>query len=161
VADEGGGPRILPPVKGHPALARHIATALTPTSSILRTFQAKPLDHGCFSPLSMLWPHAGDGPGAIVPLQVGVLRVPIPRHGAASGSAGLCAGRSRATRGFSRWPSSPPEASLTRWHGERAGFNNTPWDMEFLDLLERQPERLKRADDRTVTPSAAGWKARR
>jgi gallate dioxygenase len=27
-------------------------------------------------------------------------------------------------------------------HGERAGFNNTPWDMEFLDLLERDPERL-------------------
>jgi len=27
-------------------------------------------------------------------------------------------------------------------HGERAGFNNTPWDMEFLDLLERDPEQL-------------------
>jgi gallate dioxygenase len=27
-------------------------------------------------------------------------------------------------------------------HGERAGFNNTPWDREFLDLLEREPERL-------------------
>src|SRR4029077_7415096 len=27
-------------------------------------------------------------------------------------------------------------------HGERAGFNKTPWDMELLDLLERQPERL-------------------
>src|SRR5262249_25925574 len=27
-------------------------------------------------------------------------------------------------------------------HGERAGFNNTPWDKEFLDLLEREPERL-------------------
>jgi gallate dioxygenase len=27
-------------------------------------------------------------------------------------------------------------------HGERAGFNNTPWDMEFLELLEHEPERL-------------------
>ncbi len=27
-------------------------------------------------------------------------------------------------------------------HGERAGFNNTPWDMEFLDLLEKDPEKL-------------------
>ena len=27
-------------------------------------------------------------------------------------------------------------------HGERCGFNNTPWDMEFLDLIERDPERL-------------------
>jgi gallate dioxygenase len=29
-------------------------------------------------------------------------------------------------------------------HGERAGFNNTPWDMEFLDLLEKDPESLTR-----------------
>jgi len=41
-------------------------------------FQDKPLDHGCFSPLSMLWPHEPDWPGAIVPLQVGVLLFPIP-----------------------------------------------------------------------------------
>jgi gallate dioxygenase len=27
-------------------------------------------------------------------------------------------------------------------HGERAGFNNTPWDKRFLDLFERDPERL-------------------
>src|SRR5690606_16033841 len=27
-------------------------------------------------------------------------------------------------------------------HGERAGFNNTPWDMEFLELLEKDPEKL-------------------
>ena len=27
-------------------------------------------------------------------------------------------------------------------HGERAGFNNTPWDMQFLDLIEKDPERL-------------------
>jgi gallate dioxygenase len=26
--------------------------------------------------------------------------------------------------------------------GERAGFNNTPWDMEFLELLEKNPEKL-------------------
>src|SRR5471032_2850830 len=28
VADEGGGPRALPPIKGHPALARHVAMGL-------------------------------------------------------------------------------------------------------------------------------------
>jgi len=27
VADEGGGARKLPPIKGHPALARHVANA--------------------------------------------------------------------------------------------------------------------------------------
>jgi len=78
VADEGGGPRNLPPVRGHPALARHIATVLSADEFDLAYFQAKPLDHGCFSPLSMLWPHEGSWPGAIVPLQVGVLEFPIP-----------------------------------------------------------------------------------
>ena len=27
-------------------------------------------------------------------------------------------------------------------HGERAGFNNTSWDMQFLDLIEKDPETL-------------------
>jgi gallate dioxygenase len=29
-------------------------------------------------------------------------------------------------------------------HGERAGFNNPAWDQRFLDLFERDPERLAR-----------------
>src|SRR5689334_7208735 len=27
-------------------------------------------------------------------------------------------------------------------HGERCGFNNTDWDLEFLDLIEKDPVRL-------------------
>jgi len=27
-------------------------------------------------------------------------------------------------------------------NGERAGFNNEEWDLKFLDLIERDPERL-------------------
>jgi gallate dioxygenase len=73
VADEGGGPRRLPPVKGHPKLAAHIASGLVADEFDLSFFQGKGLDHGCFSPLSVLWPHDPDWPGAIIPLQVGVL----------------------------------------------------------------------------------------
>jgi hypothetical protein len=29
-------------------------------------------------------------------------------------------------------------------HGERTGFNNTEWDMRFLDLIERDPAALTR-----------------
>src|SRR6266702_3748996 len=28
--------------------------------------------------------------------------------------------------------------------GERAGFNNEKWDLEFLELIDRDPERLAR-----------------
>lgn len=141
-ADEGGGPRKLPQIKGHPALARHIATGLVADEFDLSFFQAKGLDHGCFSPLSLLWPHDPDWPGAIVPLQVGVLEFPIP-------SARRCFRLGRALRqAILSYPEDLRVAIVGtgglshQVHGERAGFNNTPWDMEFLELLEQDPERL-------------------
>jgi gallate dioxygenase len=142
VADEGGGPRNLPPVRGHPALARHIATALTAEEFDLSYFQGKPLDHGCFSPLSVMWPHEPSWPGAIVPLQVGVLEFPTP-------TARRCFRLGQSLRrAIQSYPEDLRVAIVAtgglahQVHGERSGFNNTPWDMEFLDLLERQPERL-------------------
>jgi gallate dioxygenase len=142
VADEGGGPRNLPAIKGHPGLARHIAMALTSDEFDLSYFQAKPLDHGCFSPLSVMWPHEGGWPGAIVPLQVGVLEFPTP-------TARRCFRLGRSLRrAIECYPEDLKVAIVAtgglahQVHGERAGFNNTPWDMEFLELLERDPERL-------------------
>ncbi len=142
VADEGGGARKLPPIKGHPALARHIAKGLVADEFDLSFFQEKGLDHGCFSPLSLLWPHEKEWPGAIVPLQVGVLQLPIP-------SARRCFKLGRALRkAIHSYPEDLKVAIVGtgglshQVHGERAGFNNTPWDMEFLELLEKEPEKL-------------------
>ena len=141
-ADEGGGPRKLPPIAGHPDLARHVATGLVADEFDLSYFQAKGLDHGCFSPLSLLWPHEGKWPGALVPLQVGVLQFPIP-------SARRCFKLGQSLR--KAIESYPPDIKVAivgtgglshQVHGERCGFNNTPWDMEFLDLLEKDPEKL-------------------
>jgi gallate dioxygenase len=141
-ADEGGGPRKLPPIEGHPGLARHVATGLVADEFDLAYFQAKGLDHGCFSPLSLLWPHERDWPGAIVPLQVGVLQFPIP-------SARRCFKLGRALRkAIESYPEDLKVAIVGtgglshQIHGERAGFNNTAWDLEFLDLLEKDPEKL-------------------
>jgi gallate dioxygenase len=141
-ADEGGGPRKLPPIKGHPALARHVATGLVADEFDMSYFQAKGLDHGCFSPLSLLWPHETDWPGAIVPLQVGVLEFPIP-------SARRCFKLGRSLRkAIESYPQDIKVAIVGtgglshQVHGERCGFNNTPWDMQFLELLEKDPEKL-------------------
>jgi gallate dioxygenase len=142
VADEGGGARRLPPVKGHPALARHIAAGLVADEFDLSYFQSKGLDHGCFSPLSLLWPHEHEWPGAIVPLQVGVLEFPIP-------TARRCFRLGRSLRqAILTYPEDLKVAIVAtgglshQVHGERSGFNNTPWDMEFLELLEKDPEKL-------------------
>jgi gallate dioxygenase len=142
VADEGGGARALPPIKGHPALARHVALGLTADEFDLSFFQEKGLDHGCFSPLSLFWPHETGWPGALVPLQVGVLQLPIP-------TARRCFKLGRALRkAILSYPEDIKVAIVGtgglshQIQGERAGFNNTPWDMEFLELIEKDPEKL-------------------
>jgi gallate dioxygenase len=142
VADEGGGPRALPPVRGHAGLAAHIAAGFVADEFDLSFFQDKPLDHGCFSPLSILWPHEPTWPGAIVPLQIGVLQTPSP-------SAKRCYKLGQSLRkAIESYPEDLKVAIVAtgglshQVHGERCGFNNTEWDMKFLELLEKDPEQL-------------------
>ena len=142
VADEGGGPRALPPIRGHSALAQHIGAALVADEFDMSFFQGKPLDHGCFSPLSVMLTHEPQWPVALVPLQVGVLQFPIP-------SARRCWRLGVSLR--LAIESFPEQLSVVivatgglshQVHGERAGFNNSEWDHRFLDLFERDPQHL-------------------
>lgn len=144
VADEGGGTRDLPAVKGHTGLSHHIGAALMADEFDMSFFQGRPLDHGCFSPLSMMWPHQPAWPGAIVPLQVGVLQFPIP-------SAKRCYKLGQSLRkAIESYPEDLKVALVAtgglshQVHGERTGFNNTAWDQQFLDLIEKDPEALTR-----------------
>ena len=114
-------------------------------------FQHRALDHGCFSPLSMMVPHesATSGapdkaawPVAVIPLQIGVLQFPIP-------TARRCFKLGRALRlAIESYPGDLRVAIVAtgglshQVHGERAGFNNPEWDAEFMDLFESAPERL-------------------
>ena len=142
IADEGLGPRPLPPIKGHPALARHMAESLVNEEFDISVFQELPLDHGCHSPLTMFWPPAPDWPGALVPIAINVLQHPLP-------TALRCYKLGQAVR---RAVASYPEdlkvavvgtGGLShQLNGARAGFNNTEWDMRFLELIERDPRAL-------------------
>jgi gallate dioxygenase len=142
VADEGAGPRDLPPIAGHPALAAHIGQSLMADEFDLSFFQRRALDHGCFSPLSVLCPHEPQWPVKLVPLQMGVLQFPIP---SARRFYKLGQGLRRAIESY---PEDLKVAIVAtgglshQVHGERAGFNNPQWDARFLDLFERDPERL-------------------
>ncbi|HTS84887.1 MAG TPA: class III extradiol dioxygenase family protein, partial [Usitatibacter sp.] len=78
IADEGAGVRKLPPIRGHPKLAAHLADALVNDEFDIAVFQDRPLDHGVNSPLTLLWPHEPDWPAALVPIQVNVLQYPLP-----------------------------------------------------------------------------------
>jgi gallate dioxygenase len=142
VADEGGGARDLPAIAGHPALARHVGQSLVADEFDMSFFQDKPLDHGCFSPLSLMCEHRDGWPMKLVPLQVGVLQFPVP-------SAARCFKLGHALRrAIESYPEDLKVAIVAtgglshQVHGERAGFNNTPWDQEFLSRFENDPARL-------------------
>ncbi len=142
VADEGGGARDLPPVRGHAALSQHIGASLMADEFDMSFFQDKALDHGLFSPLSALAPWQGGWPMQIVPLAVGVLQFPIP-------TARRCYKLGQALkRAVESFPEDLKVAVVAtggvshQVHGERCGFNNPEWDAQFIDLLINDPERL-------------------
>lgn len=141
-ADEGGGPRNVPAARGHLGLAQHIGAALVADEFDMSFFQGKPVDHGFLSPLSMLGDDTGPWAGAVVPLQVGVLQLPVP-----SPSRMWKLGRSL-RKAIESYPEDLRVAIFAtgglshQVHGERAGFVNEAWDAEFLDLLEKTPQKL-------------------
>jgi len=97
--------------------------------------------------------------GAIVPLQVGVLQLPIP-------SARRCFKLGKALRKAiesfprtSRWRSSAPGGLSTRSR-ENAPASTHAWDMEFIELLEKDSREIDRAHHRGF-PTRAAWRARR
>jgi gallate dioxygenase len=133
-ADEGGGARQLPTMKGHPVLARHIAESLVADEFDMSFFQRRGLDHGCFSPLSLLFDHLGGWPVSIVPLAVGVLQNPVP-------TARRCWKLGQALRrAIESFPEDLSVAIVAtgglshQVHGRRAGFNDPAWDKQFIDL---------------------------
>jgi gallate dioxygenase len=143
VADEGGGARDLPAVPGHPELAQHIGVSLVTDEFDLSFFQDKPLDHGFFSPMSVLLEREGGRwPTTIVPLQVGVLQFPLP-------TAARCFKLGQALRrAVQSYPQDLKVAIVStgglshQVHGERAGFNNPEWDRTFLDTITSDPAAL-------------------
>ena len=78
-ADEGGGPRDIPAIAGDPKFAQHIAKAMVADEFDLSYFQGKNLDHGAFSPLSVMVDYDADGWACkLQPIVCGVLTVPLP-----------------------------------------------------------------------------------
>ncbi len=143
IADEGFGPRPLPPVRGESDLAWHLAHALVEDEFDLTICQDMPLDHGALTPISALWPdHTNGWPTAIVPIAVNVLQfpVPTPRRLYKLGQA--------LRRAVNSWPQDKSVVVLGtgglshQLHGERFGFRNPDWDHEFLSLLETDPDAL-------------------
>ncbi|NBY26456.1 MAG: protocatechuate 3,4-dioxygenase, partial [Betaproteobacteria bacterium] len=81
-ADEGWGPRPVPVVQGHPALAAHIAQSVIQQDFDLTIVNKMDVDHGLTVPLSLMCgqPPADHfaWPCPVVPFAVNVVQYPVP-----------------------------------------------------------------------------------
>lgn len=146
IADEGWGPRPVPRVVGHPALAAHIAQSVIQDDFDLTIVNKMDVDHGLTVPLSLMFgaldPKTQAWPCQVIPFAVNVVQYPVP-----SGRRCFALGQAlrKAIESFDEpldvqvWGTGGMSHQL---QGPRAGLINREWDNRFLDRLIEEPAEL-------------------
>jgi protocatechuate 4,5-dioxygenase beta chain len=144
IADEGWGPRPVPPVVGHPELAWHIAQSTILDEFDLTIVNKMDVDHGLTVPLSLVYGQPDAWPAAVIPFAVNVVQYPPP-----TGHRCYMLGKAirRAIDSFER----PLRVAIFgtggmshQLQGPRAGLINSTFDRTFLDELVTSPQTLAR-----------------
>jgi protocatechuate 4,5-dioxygenase beta chain len=143
-ADEGWGPRPVPVVKGHPALASHIAQSVILDEFDLTIVNKMEVDHGLTVPLNLMFGSPTACPCPVIPLAVNVVMYPPP-------TGHRCYMLGRAIRKAVQ--SYPEDLRVVimgtggmshQISGPRAGLINSKFDKAYLDGLTRDPKKLAR-----------------
>jgi protocatechuate 4,5-dioxygenase, beta chain len=141
-ADEGWGPRPVPPVIGHPELAAHIAQSVIQQDFDLTIVNKMDVDHGLTVPLSLMFGEPEAWPCRVIPFAVNVVQYPVP-----SGARCFALGQA-IRRAIESWDE---PLNVQIWgtggmshqlQGPRAGLINAEWDNRFLDRLIADPKGL-------------------
>jgi len=143
-ADEGWGPRPVPVVKGHPALASHIAQSVILDEFDLTIVNKMEVDHGLTVPLNLVFGSPKEWPCPVIPLAVNVVQYPPP-----TGKRCFMLGKAirKAVESF------PQDLRVVVFgtggmshqiSGPRAGLINSKFDKAFLDNLTKDPKKLAR-----------------
>ena len=138
-ADEGWGIPTLTPLAGDVDLSWHLIESLVDKEFDIVSCQEMLVDHACSLPMKLFYPD-GDYPVKVVPVCINTVQFPLPKPGRvyAMGKAGGEAIRS--------WDSDSKVVVVAsgglshQLDGERAGFINKRFDLQFLDSLESDPE---------------------
>ena len=141
-ADEGWGPRPVPKVVGHPALAAHIAQSVIQDDFDLTIVNKMEVDHGLTVPLSLLCGQARAWPCPVIPFLVNVLQYPVP-------AGRRCYQLGKAIRRAIETYDEPLNVQIWgtggmshQLQGPRAGLINKEWDNRFIDRLIDEPAAL-------------------
>jgi protocatechuate 4,5-dioxygenase beta chain len=144
VADEGWGPRPVPPVIGHPDLAAHVAHSVIQQDFDLTIVNRMDVDHGLTVPLSLMFGQPDEWPCQVIPVAVNVVQFPPP-------SGQRCLNLGRAIRNAVESYDEPLNVQIWgtggmshQLQGPRAGLINAEFDAAFLDQLIADPAELAR-----------------
>jgi protocatechuate 4,5-dioxygenase beta chain len=143
-ADEGFGPRPVPPVIGHPDLAWHLAQELILDEFDITIVNKLDVDHGLTVPMSLMFGQPEAWPVRVVPIAVNVVQYPPP-----TGNRCYALGEAirRAVASFDEdlnvqiWGTGGMSHQL---QGPRAGLINRAFDTAYLDNLTADPEALRK-----------------
>jgi protocatechuate 4,5-dioxygenase beta chain len=146
IADEGFGPRPVPPVIGHPDLAWHLAQELILDEFDITIVNKLDVDHGLTVPLSLMFGQPEAWPVRVVPIPVNVVQYPPP-----TGNRCYALGEAirRAVAGFDEdlnvqiWGTGGMSHQL---QGPRAGLINREFDTAYLDNLTADPQLLRKME---------------
>ena len=137
-ADEGWGIPTLAPLAGHQSLSWHVIESLVNAEFDPVTCQEMLVDHAVSLPMALLWPDQ-KCPVKVVPVCINTVQAPLP-------SAKRCykLGQTVA-RAVQSWQGDETVVMLGtgglshQLDGERAGFINKPFDLEFMRSLIENP----------------------
>ncbi len=137
-ADEGWGIPQLPPIAGEQKLAWHIIEQLIGRDFDLTTCQEMVVDHALSLPMALLWPEQ-KWPVRMVPIAINTVQFPLP-------SAKRCFALGEAVgEAIRTWPGDERVLVMGtgglshQLEGQRAGFINKAFDLQFMDSLEHDP----------------------
>lgn len=138
-ADEGWGIPTMAPFNGEIDLSWHLVNSLIEKEFDIVTCQEMLVDHACTLPLKLFWPE-GECPVTIVPININTVQFPLP-------SAKRCYALGKAVgEAVASWDSNKKVAIMAtgglshQLDGERAGFINKEFDLQFMDSLVNDPE---------------------
>lgn len=138
-SDEGWGIPTLPAVAGDQRLSWHLIEQLVGGEFDVTTCQEMLIDHACTIPLALLWPGRDAWPVRIVPICINTVQHPLP-SAARCFKLGEAVGR--AIRGYDedlRVVVIGTGGLSHQLDGQRAGFINKAFDLEFMQKLPADP----------------------
>jgi protocatechuate 4,5-dioxygenase beta chain len=137
-ADEGWGIPTLAPLAGYPELSWHLIESLVGEEFDPVSCQEMLVDHAVSLPMALLWPEQ-TCPLRVIPVCINTVQAPLP-------SARRCWKLGEAVaRAVQTWPGQEKVLMIGtgglshQLDGERAGFINKPFDLEFMRSLTENP----------------------